>query len=199
MEENKASGKAYGLYIPAGALWGGNDIQKMGTLGSLHSLTIIMKKHPASLKLEGELQEKVEKLLRDAEEYSSGSSLQVAQGSTNNPSLYEVEHVLYSGPVRKVATLAPNNVNTMAAAAIAASNLGFDGVTCQLIADFRLNAHVISIDAKGKPLPDGNCLRVFAERTNPAAPGAVTGTATFNSFFSSLKEARGRGAGTFLC
>ena len=33
---------------------------------------------------------------------------------------------LYRGPVRDLCPLAPNNVNTMAAGAVAASNLGFD-------------------------------------------------------------------------
>ena len=33
---------------------------------------------------------------------------------------------LYRGPVRELCPLAPNNVNTMAAAAVAAANLGFD-------------------------------------------------------------------------
>ncbi len=41
------------------------------------------------------------------------------------------------GPVRGLCPLAPNNVNTMAAAAIAAHNLGFDKVTGCLIADLR--------------------------------------------------------------
>ena len=33
---------------------------------------------------------------------------------------------LYRGPVRELCPLAPNNVNTMAAGAVAATNLGFD-------------------------------------------------------------------------
>ena len=42
------------------------------------------------------------------------------------------------GPVRGLCPLAPNNVNTMAAAAIIAKNLGFDGVKGRLIADPQL-------------------------------------------------------------
>ena len=42
-----------------------------------------------------------------------------------------------SGPVRNLCPLAPNNVNTMAAAAMAAHNLGFDEVTGCLISDPR--------------------------------------------------------------
>ena len=34
------------------------------------------------------------------------------------------EHVLYEGPVRALAGLAPNNVNTMACAALAAPSIG---------------------------------------------------------------------------
>ena len=48
----------------------------------------------------------------------------------------EGECVLYEGPVRALCPLAPNNVNTMACAAIAANTpeLGFDGVVGRLIA-----------------------------------------------------------------
>ena len=41
------------------------------------------------------------------------------------------------GPVRALCPLAPHNVNTMAAAAIAAHNLGFDKVQGQLVSDPR--------------------------------------------------------------
>ena len=50
---------------------------------------------------------------------------------------------LLSGPVRDLCPLAPNNVNTMAAAAMAAHNLGFDNVTGCLIADPRCNVYYI--------------------------------------------------------
>jgi len=43
--------------------------------------------------------------------------------------------VVCEGSVRELCPLAPNNVNTMAAAAVAASNLGFDGVCGRIIAD----------------------------------------------------------------
>ena len=42
---------------------------------------------------------------------------------------------LYHGPVRALCPLAPNNVNTMAAAAVAATGLGFDGTMGRLVAD----------------------------------------------------------------
>lgn len=39
--------------------------------------------------------------------------------------------------MRDLCPLAPNNVNTMAAAALAAHNLGFDGVQGSIVADVR--------------------------------------------------------------
>ena len=47
---------------------------------------------------------------------------------------------IITGPVRGLCPLAPNNVNTMAAAALAAQNLGFDGVRGCLVSDPRLVA-----------------------------------------------------------
>ena len=41
------------------------------------------------------------------------------------------------GPVRELCPLAPNNVNTMAAAALAAHNLGFDKMQGCIVADPR--------------------------------------------------------------
>jgi aspartate dehydrogenase len=49
--------------------------------------------------------------------------------------------IIYEGPVRALCPLAPNNVNTMAAAALAGRSLGFDGVVGVLACDNRcLNA-----------------------------------------------------------
>jgi hypothetical protein len=136
-----AEGGVHGLYIPAGALWGAQDLAKMADIGSLHTLTITMKKHPSGLKLTGELKERLD-------EY-------VGRGEGGREE-EEEECVLYSGSVRGLAPLAPNNVNTMAAAAIAAHTLGFDGVCGRLVADKRLSAHVITIEATGPPPPDGS-------------------------------------------
>lgn len=102
----------HALYVPAGALWGAQDLARMSSRGSLSALRVTMKKHPASLKLGGSLGKMVEQLLTDK-----------TPGET----------VLYEGPVRGLAPLAPNNVNTMAAAAIAAPILGFDGVIARLV------------------------------------------------------------------
>jgi predicted dinucleotide-utilizing enzyme len=40
------SGSSSGLYVPAGALWGAPDIQKLSKSGRLEGLTVTMKKHP---------------------------------------------------------------------------------------------------------------------------------------------------------
>lgn len=45
--------------------------------------------------------------------------------------------LIITGPVRDICALAPHNTNTMAVAAIAASNLGFDNVIGCLISDPR--------------------------------------------------------------
>ncbi|TFJ96373.1 putative L-aspartate dehydrogenase [Platysternon megacephalum] len=95
------------LYVPRGALWGGEDIQRMDDRGVLQGLKVTMIKHPDSFRLEGALRER----------------------------LGAVRAVLYEGPVRGLCPLAPNNVNTMAAACMAAPSLGFDGVQGCLIAD----------------------------------------------------------------
>ena len=74
-------------------------------LAGVKGLKITMKKHPSCFKLNGDLVAKNEA----ASAEGAGAC------------------VLYSGPVRALCPLAPNNVNTMAAAALAAADLGFDG------------------------------------------------------------------------
>jgi len=172
-----AIANGHGVYVPAGALWGGDDIQRMASTGSLRSLLVRMKKHPSSMKLQGALGEKL------AAEYKEGSG----------------EYIVYSGPLRALCPLAPNNVNTMACAAIAGHTLGFDGLQAELVADDALEAHVIDIEARGPIRPDGSSLSVITQRVNPAAPGAVTGSATYVSFVGSIMQANGRGDGVHLC
>jgi aspartate dehydrogenase len=164
-----SAASAHALYVPSGALWGAGDLAKMGAAGSLAGLKVTMKKHPASLQLEGGAP-------RAALEAA------VAAGAAG-------ETVLYQGPVRALALCAPNNTNTMAAAALAAANLGFDGTQCCLISDPALTAHVVIVEAEGRPGPDGQCFSCRTVRFNPAPPGAVTGAATFASFFASLRLA----------
>ena len=176
-----SSGGGGGLYVPAGALWGARDIARLSARGALAALTVTMKKHPASLKLGGAL--------------GAALAAWVARGPPAG------ELVLYEGPVRELCPLAPNNVNTMAAAALAAhETLGFDGVVARLVADASLDAHVITVDARGPaPAAGGPGVRACLERFNPAPPGAVTGAATFAAVWASLLEAGGRGAGLHMC
>ncbi|GAB6018558.1 hypothetical protein CHUAL_000253 [Chamberlinius hualienensis] len=163
-----------GVYIPSGALWGAEDIKKMADRGTLKALKVTMTKHPRSFKLE----EPLESL---------------------NKEVLESPRVLFEGCVRKLCPLAPNNVNTMAAAAIAGHNLGFDVVQGCLISDPNLLGwHHIQVDVTG-PGKDGHQFTVETIRKNPADPGAVTGTATYASFFSSLLGAYGKGGGFHLC
>jgi predicted dinucleotide-utilizing enzyme len=171
-----AAERSHGLYIPSGALWGADDIKKMADGGSLLSLCITMVKHPQSLKLHESL----------------------------HPKLFEAAHSdcaveVFRGSVRTLCPLAPNNVNTMAAAALAAHNLGFDGVQAVLVADRRLRSHDTTVEVTGAaPGSDSPC-RITTTRVNPASDGAVTGNATYASFFRSLLRAKGRGTGIHFC
>jgi aspartate dehydrogenase len=131
-----------------------------------------MKKHPNSFKLE-------EPLRTPLQEYAD-------DGERAEP------FVIYDGPVRELCSLAPNNVNTMACAAMA--GVGFDKTHARLIADKSLTAHVVDINVEAEA-----GLSVRTERYNPAATGAVTGAATYDSFLSSLKRAGGKGSGLFFC
>ena len=152
------------LYLPAGALWGSNDIQKMSSRKTLKGLTITMKKAPHHMKVLGSVKEEVDKVLA-----SNASG----------------EHIVYEGPVRGLCPLAPNNVNTMACAAMAAGpELGFDGTNARLIVYKDLSAHVVIVQIEG---PGGFTLE--STRYNPAKKGAVTGNATYASFLSSMLAA----------
>ncbi|XP_046854507.1 putative L-aspartate dehydrogenase isoform X2 [Xenia sp. Carnegie-2017] len=152
--------QGHGLYVPSGAFWGVEDVRKMANKGILEALSITMKMAPSSLKLHGKLKEKNEKV--------------------------EIDPViLYSGPVKDLCPLAPNNVNTMAVGAMAAHNLGFTGVHGCLIADPSLDCHVVEIEVIG-PGIDQTKFHLKTVRTNPAKTGAVTGKATYNSFLSSM-------------
>ncbi|KAK6048022.1 hypothetical protein COOONC_14473 [Cooperia oncophora] len=133
----------------------------MADQGTLKALTITMTKHPSSFKLESPLKELNETAKLNKEKAT----------------------VLYEGPVRGLCPLAPNNVNTMAGGAIAAHNLGFDGVTARLVSDPKMTDwHVVEVEAIG---PDG--FSVTTTRKNPAKPGAVTGQLTYYSFLASIK------------
>nr|XP_032634732.1 putative L-aspartate dehydrogenase [Chelonoidis abingdonii] len=161
------------LYVPRGALWGSEDIQRMDDRGVLQGLKVTMIKHPDSFRLEGALRER----------------------------LGAVRAVLYEGPVRGLCPLAPNNVNTMAAACMAAPSLGFDGVQGCLIADPGLpDWHVVEVEVTGlSGERRDQAFTVTTSRRNPAFPGAVTGAATFPSFWSSLLACQGHRGHVVLC
>uniref|UniRef100_A0A914CIT3 Aspartate dehydrogenase domain-containing protein n=2 Tax=Acrobeloides nanus TaxID=290746 RepID=A0A914CIT3_9BILA len=160
------------VFVPAGAFWGSNDIQKMANLGILKGLNITMIKHPNSLKVLGPLEELCQRAKK-----------------TNCPV------VLYDGPVRLLCPMAPNNVNTMAGAAIAAHNLGFDNTRAKLIADPAMtNWHIVEIEVVGE-----NGFRTITRRENPAAPGAVTGNTTYFSFLASIQETLYKPPGINIC
>ncbi|XP_015706091.1 putative L-aspartate dehydrogenase isoform X1 [Coturnix japonica] len=164
------------LYVPHGALWGCDDIQRMDHNGTLAALKVTMTKAPESFRLQGWLQERLVAAV------ASGGRV-----------------VLYEGPLRPLCPLAPNNVNTMAAAAVAAPSLGFDGVQACLVADPSVpDCHVVDIEVLGRG-SCGRALRVTSSRRNPATTGAVTGDATKWSFWSSMLACRGHGGCVQLC
>ena len=137
-----------------------------------------MKKHPSALqKLQAPLKDRLTTAL---------------ERGVNAP------FTVFEGSVRELAPLAPYNVNTMACAALAAyETLGFDKTEAVLVSDPSLNVHVVEIYAEGR-----GGFNVHTVRTNPAAPGAVTGNATYLSFSSSLKVAAaglGLSAGLHFC
>ncbi|KAM4013191.1 aspartate dehydrogenase domain-containing protein isoform 3-T3 [Anomaloglossus baeobatrachus] len=143
---------------------------------NLLGLKITMTKHPKSFKLEGKLSEK---------------DLSTMQDRT----------VLYEGPIRQLCPMAPNNVNTMAAASLAAHTLGFDKVIGVLVADPSLpDWHLVDIEVTGrKNETTGEVFTVKTSRRNPASAGAVTGAATFESFWSSILVCKGHGGRLFVC
>ncbi|KAG9264261.1 putative L-aspartate dehydrogenase [Astyanax mexicanus] len=170
-QELRCSAQKHGntLYVPSGALWGGQDIQRLNDSGSLKALSIRMSKHPSCFRLTG--------------------------GLLSDWSEDEGRRVLFHGSVAELCPIAPNNVNTMAAAAIAATTLGFNGVTGEIVSDTALaDYHLVEVEVTG---PDG--FSVTTVRRNPAKIGAVTGSATYNSFWSSLLVCKGHGGRVYLC
>ncbi|XP_034046065.1 putative L-aspartate dehydrogenase [Thalassophryne amazonica] len=170
-QQLRQAAQQYGrtLYIPSGALWGGQDIQRLNDSGGLKALFIRMAKHPSCFRLPGDV----------LSDWSEG----------------EGRRVILRGSVAELCPLAPNNINTMAAAAIAAGTLGFSGVQGEIVSDTRLrDYHVVEVEVTG---PDG--FSVHTVRRNPAKLGAVTGIATYGSFWNSLLVCKGHGARIYLC
>ncbi|KAG8431773.1 hypothetical protein GDO86_019990 [Hymenochirus boettgeri] len=173
-EESKRSGNT--LYIPSGALWGAEDIYKMAERNTLKGLKITMTKHPKSYRLEGYL-------------------------AQLNQEAMKSKTVLYEGPVRNLCSLAPNNINTMAAACMAGYTLGFDQVIGVLVADPSIpDWHFVDIEVTGPTSENtGQLFSVKTSRCNPSSFGSVTGSATFVSFWSSLLACKGHGGRVYIC
>ncbi|NWQ84508.1 ASPD dehydrogenase, partial [Columbina picui] len=164
--QGAAQSGGHTLYIPRGALWGSEDIERMDRAGNLQALTVTMTKSPQSFRAQGWLRDRV--------------VAAVASGSRS---------VLYEGPLRPLCPLCPQNVNAMAAAALAAPGLGFDGVRARLVADPGVpDWHIVEVEVTAVG-DGGRALSVTSTRRNPATVGAVTGDATRDSFWSSLQGA----------
>jgi predicted dinucleotide-utilizing enzyme len=169
LDHARSPGAKHSIFIPSGALWGVDDIVKMAERQTLTALTISMRKPSQSFRLEEPLQA----LLAAFEAEGPGGAASVE---------------LYRGPVRGICPLAPNNVNTMAAAAIASgAGLGFDRCEAVLTADRASAAHEITVTVTGKaPAGRDDPFTCSSTRYNPCDPKAVTASATYPSFYSSL-------------
>ena len=162
----RAACDPHGLYVAKGALPGLHDLRELVEEGKLHQAHVRMTKPPHALR------------------YSGPVDLQAITEPTT----------IYQGPVRQLARWAPNNVNTMCVLAMA-SELGFDEVTAELVVVPDFGFHLVEVELRGPPRDDGKQFRLELKRTNPAAVGAVTGTATYASFWRSLQRAYGAGPG----
>lgn len=158
----------HGMYVPKGALPAMGDVLEMAADGRLHGASITMRKEPGSLKWYGPLDKPLDQITQETE--------------------------IFSGSVRELCPMAPNNVNTMAILALA-SGLGFDRVQARFVVDPTLEYHLVEVELRGPPRDDGKQFRLEYRRINPAAKGAVTGSATYRSFMNSLVRSVGAGDG----
>ncbi|MBU52138.1 MAG: hypothetical protein CL920_25885 [Deltaproteobacteria bacterium] len=158
----------HGLYIPKGALPGLRDVLDMAADGRLVEADIAMIKAPESINYLGPL----DKPLSEVKETTT----------------------LYEGPLRKLCEYAPNNVNTMAILALS-SGLGFDKVKARLIAEPDLEYHITEVNLWGPKSEDSGRFCLEMKRINPAAKGAVTGNATYRSFWNSVRRCFDAGDG----
>lgn len=158
----------------------GLQIFRINLLLCFQGLFIRMSKHPSCYRLTGDV--------------------------LSNWTEGEGRRVLLRGSVAELCPMAPNNVNTMAAAAVAAGTLGFTGVQGEIVSDtawvlmcdgsnaaFHIcmthtssrcrlsDYHVVEVEVTG---PGG--FTVNTVRKNPTTLGAVTGSATYSSFWNSL-------------
>lgn len=168
---NQSQNGSHGLYIPQGAMIGLADLLLAKQKGRVSKLKLTMEKTPDSIKYYGDL----EVPLNAIKERRS----------------------IYRGPVGPLCEFAPNNVNTMAVATLA-SGLSFSEVEAELIVDPSLNSHIVRVEVLGPDLKEGQ-FRLAFEKNNPAAKGAVTGQATYDSFYHSIQKAFKGAAGLHFC
>lgn len=151
--------KGQSIYIPLGASLGVWDIIRLDQNAQLETLEVEMKKHPESFKIR---------------------ELKAVEALDHAATVPE-EVVVAEGNITEINQIAPQNTNTMAIYALAASSLGFKGCNGRIVAGRELETHVVTCRVKNK-----SGLELLLRRDNPAAPGAVTGSATFGSFLNSL-------------
>ena len=168
--ESVAAGSGRQLIVPRGALPGLDEILMLKADGRVAEAAITMRKHPASLKYAGPMAE---------------------EAGDDGESLY------YRGPLAPLCGYAPNNVNTMAVLAMAAG-LSFDDVEATLVADPSLEHHITEVTLRG-PDTGGPRFELYLRRSSPAGAGAVTSSATFDSFWKTLVDALEPGEGVKLC
>ncbi len=171
MRATAAIPNGHGLYIPRGALPGLGEVLGMKSAGKLSAARITMRKHPSSLKYSGPIDPPMEE--------------------TTAP------RVIYDGPLRPLCGFAPNNVNTMAVLALA-SELGFDKLEAQLVANPNLEHHITEVVLLG-PDTGGPRYSLTLLRESPAGAGAVTSTATLTTFCNSMFQSVGQGDGVHFC
>ena len=162
MKSLKKSAAGRAVCIAKGALVGLEDIRQAAATGRVQILSITMEKDPESIHFEGPLE--------------------------NPLSTIKTRTVLYQGSLGPLCSYAPNNVNTMAVAALAAG-LSFQDVQTKLIATPDLDHHLLQFELLGPEDPHGKRFRLYLEKENPAAKGAVTGQATYDSFWNSVQKA----------
>ena len=158
-------------FCSKGALSGIFDLMMLSDQKVLQNLSIQMKKSPESIKLTQAL----------------------------NLNEMDREVSLFKGPVRELAKIAPNNVNTMVVAALA-SGLGLDRTHGELIAVPHISYHEVSWKAEAK-IKDSSIPFILENRkVNPSKQGAVTGTFTYMSFIDSILRAlKSRDIGFQFC
>lgn len=176
--------RAFGhrLIIGRGALWAANDIQRMARQGLLEAVRVRMHFHPRSLRLPADspLKAVVDELLLLLLKNSSEES-----SSSKSPPPPPV--ILYSGPVRAVCPLAPNNVNTMATAALL--GVGLDRTEGVLVADPGLaDHHRIEVEVRG--VQRSGFSRPFSASSTRISPtsaeSSVSSRQTLDAFWQSV-------------